>query len=340
VFVVSCTPLAFYQRLQPQKARGTTVSKLDFNSQLSVDLDVDGRQIGSLCVPTGSVANPLAQQAAPLLVLRRGDGPVICLVSGTRSGDVTGSTVLQSLAQELAIANINGTLILCPALTPTMDSQGELDGTNNALLQEFAAQILPSADVIVEFVSGAISTHSAPHAAVWPGDDNETAQLAEAMMIAFGAPDSVRRFDVPVPGSLASISAQLNTPYFQVDIGHFASTDRTSRLMSMSGCRNLLLHTKVLSEGHFDLRSTRMLEISKPCCRVATPVRGLVQWHTELGGAVHLGNPLAEIFDPHRPFAKPIAIDAPMNGVLLSKQASALVTSHHCLALIGDEVPR
>jgi len=316
------------------------MTKLDFTSQLSVNLGVDGRQIGSLSVPTATAANPLAQQAAPLLVLRRGEGPVVCLVSGVRSGDVTGSTVLQSLAQEIDIANVHGTLIICPALSPTMDSQNSANANANPLLEEFAAQILPAADVIVEICSASASTSSAPHAAVWPGVDNETNQLAEELMIAFGAPDSVRRFDAPVEASLAAVAEQLKTPFFQVDLGHYASTDRAARLMGLSGCRNLLLHIKLLKDGYFDLSSTRMLEISKPLCRVATPIRGLVQWHADLGGSVHLGNPMAEIFDPHRPFAKPIAINAPMNGVLLCKQSSALVTSHHCLAVIGDEVPR
>ena len=123
-------------------------------------------------------------------------------------------------------------------------------------------------------------------------------------------------------------------------MGNTLAQPRLSHLQCVSAVRNALLHIGVLNQGHFDLNSTRILEISKPQCRIPAPTSGLVHWHVEIGGAVHLGNPIAEIIDPNRPFAKPIKIDARMNGVLLSKLDAAVCSPHQLLAIVGDEVPR
>ena len=311
-----------------------------FDPELSVDFGVDGLQVGSYSIPLATAEDPLREHQTPLLVMRKSEGPVVCVVSGMQPGDVTGTTVLQALAKTLNMNHIKGTLILCPAFAPTPSlcpmSTDQLDYVRHA----FDDEVLDAADIIIEIGSGAAGIVNTHHASVWPSDDAEKNSIAEDIMIACGAPDSVRRFDPAHPNSLASLAEQNNTPFVRLDLGRYDCTDKISRLMGVSQLRNALLHIGVLSEGHFDLNSTRMLEVSKNQCRVSAPRSGLVHWHVEIGGAVHMGNPIAEIFDPQLPFSDPMVIDAKMNGVLLSKLDSALCNPGQWLAIVGDEVPR
>jgi len=316
------------------------MTRPDFGPQLTVDFDVEGRQVGSFSVPLTSSIDPLLHHRAPIAVLRRGTGPIVCLVSGAQPGDVTGTTVLQSLLRDIDLEHINGTLIIAPSLMPLRTAAKLNDTQIDYVKQAFSNDVLESADIIIEIGSGAANIDNAPHAAVWPAEDHEQNAIAEAVMFACGAPDSVRRFDPPHVDSLAWIASLINTPFIRLDIGRHHSTDKSSRQMGLSRIRNALMHTGVLKDGQFELHSTRILEVAKGDCYVMAPLQGLVHWHADVGGAVYRGNPIVEIFDPDRAFAKPVTIDARMDGVLLTKSAAALCYPDQCLAIIGDEMPR
>ena len=312
----------------------------NFGPQLTVDLTIDGLQMGGYSVPLATPFDPLRTHHTPLCVLRRGEGPIVCFIAGVQVGDVTGTTVLQSLQRLIDVQDINGTLILCPSLVPPVTNMALHADQYEYIKHAFTDDVLAACDVVIEIGSGAPAMMNTPHVSIWPSEDPERCAMVEEIMIACGAPDSVRRYDEPYLTSMAAIAEQTDTPYLRLDLGRYASTDKLSRLTGISALRNALLHLGVLSQAPFDLHSTRMLEVAKTQCRVVAPTSGLVHWHVELGGAVHLGNPIAEIVDPHRPFSEPLVIDARMNGVLLSKLDSAICSPEQLLAIIGDEVPR
>ncbi len=311
----------------------------NYGPQLSVDLTVDGLQMGGYSVPLPSPSDPLRTHHAPLCVLRQGEGPVVCLMAGVQAGDVTGTTVLQTLLRIIDVSHICGTLILCPSMVPAGSTRPLPADQYEYVKHAFTDDVLAACDVVIELGSGAASLTNTPHVSVWPSEDTDRNAKVEDIMMACGAPDSVRRFDEPYPSSMAAIAEQTDTPYLRLDLGRYGSTDKMSRLMGVSILRNALLHLGVLNQGQFDLHSTRLLEVSKTQCRVLAPTRGLVHWHVEVGGAVHLGNPIAEIVDPHRPFATSCVVDARMNGVLLSKLDAAICSPEQLLAIVGDEVP-
>lgn len=332
------------------------MTTLDSGPALNVDRTIDGRQIGDYSVPLATSLAPLRHHQSPLCVLRNGDGPSVCVLSGVHPGDTTGTMVLQTLANQIDLEHVKGTLILCPSLfpaqlsnpqptqmsafIPAMPSESLSTDQIDFIKHSFADDVLSSVDVIIEIGSGARDMENTAHASVWPGEDAERNALAEEIMILSGAPDSVRRFDEPMPGSIAAMAEQFDTPFVRFDFGRYGCTDKLSHLNCVSAVRNALLHTGVLIEGQFVLNSTRMLEVSQHQCRVQAPTSGLVHWSVEIGGAVHRGNPIAEISDPHRPFAQTIKVDARMNGVLLSKLDTAMCSPHQLLAIVGDEVPR
>lgn len=311
------------------------------NPELSIDLDVEGFQVGAFTAICASESQPERIHQTPLCVFKQNEGPVVCLISGVQSGDVTGTTVLEQLAQHIDIKNIQGTLIVCPNFTPACTQTIWSLSERNALKQSFTQNLLSTTDVIIEIGSGSAHTIATPHVSIWPtSDDEQSNQITESLMFAMGAPDSVRRFDIPLAHSLAAYSKASNTTYIRVELGQFHATDKSSRLMGIAQCQNALLHTGVLSDAHFHLNSTRILETGKPEHNIRVPISGLIHWHVELGGNVHRGNPIAYIYDPHNPFTKPFCIDAKMNGVLLTKYSGAYCTPENLLAVVADEVPR
>lgn len=296
--------------------------------------------MGAFTVPFGTEIEPHRVHNSPLCVFKQEEGPVVCLMSGVQHGDITGTTVLQSVVANIDIKNIKGTLIVCPAFLSAQAQNHWSIEDHNAIKEAFIDNVLSAADVIIEISSGSATTLNTPHVCIWPSSDESENELSDAIMFAMGAPDSVRRFDAPAPMSFAEFSAASNTVYLKSELGQFSTTDKASRLMGIAQCQNALLHIGVLSDGHFKLESTRILESGKPVHKIKTPVGGLVHWHVELGGAVHRGNPIAHVYNVHQPFAKPISIDAPINGVLLTKFHGAHCSPDQWLAEVADEVPR
>ncbi len=316
------------------------MTTLDSGPALNVDVATNGRQVGHYTAPLANPLNPMAIHQTPLCVLRTGDGPFVCVLSGTQPGDVTGTTVLQALVAEIGLEQVVGTLVVCPSLLPATSAEPLVSDHYEYLKHSFADDVLSKADVIIEIGSGAPFVETIPHASVWLGEDAERNALAEEIMFASGASDSVRRFDAPLAGSLAAIAEQLDTTFVRFDFGHYNRTDKLSHVRCVSAVRNALLHIGVLKDVRFELNSTRILEVCKHQCRVPAPISGLVHWYVDIGCAVHLGNPIVGIIDPHRPFAEPLTVDARMNGVLLAKLDTAVCTPHQLLAIVGDEVPR
>jgi len=310
------------------------------NPHLSIDLEVEGFQVGSFTVPFGTQSQPLRVHQTPICVFKQNEGPVVCFISGTQQGDVTGTTVLQNLVKSVEIKNVKGTLIVCPAfISAPADTQWNPE-ERQALSQAFIESVIDAADIVIEISSGSQNTLTTPNVSIWPTSDEDTNNIAESLMFAMGAPDSVRRFDSPLPHSLADYAKASNTTYLKAELGQYNSADKSSRLMGMAQCQNALLQTGVLIDGHFNLNSTRILQAGKAEYKIKTPVSGLVHWHVELGGNVHRGNPIAHIYDPYKPFAKPVSIDAQMNGVLLTKFSGGYCTPDNLLAEVADEVPR
>lgn len=308
--------------------------------ELSIDLEVEGFQVGAFSVICATESQPDRVHQIPLCIFKQNTGPVVCLISGVQRGDVSGTTVLQNLVQNIDIKNIQGTLIVCASFTSASTQNRWSRDERNAIKHSFTQNLLDAADVIIDIGSGSGNTMNSPHVSIWPSEDEASNDIAESLMFAMGAPDSVRRFDEPLPHSFADYAKASNTTYLRVELGHFNTTDKSSRLMGIAQCQNALLHTGILSDGHFQLNSTRILETGKAEYKIQTPTSGLIHWHVELGGNVHRGNPIAHIFDPYNPFAEPICIDAKMNGVLLTKFSGAYCTPDNLLAVVADEVPR
>lgn len=296
--------------------------------------------MGAFSVPFGTESEPHRVHNSPVCVFKQQEGPVVCLVSGIQHGDITGTTALQSLVDGIDIKNIKGTLIVCPAFIPAqLQSHWNIED-RNAVKEVFTDCVLSAADVIIEISSGSSTTQNTPHVCIWPSSDESENELSDAIMFAMGAPDCVRRFESPAPMSLAEFSKASNTTYLKCELGQFATTDKASRLMGIAQCQNALLHIGVLTNGHFNLESTRILESGKPEYKIKTPVSGLVHWHVDLGGAVYRGNPIAQVYDVNQPFAEPVIINAPINGILLTKFHGACCSPGQWLAEIADEVPR
>jgi N2-acetyl-L-2,4-diaminobutanoate deacetylase len=311
----------------------------EFGPQLTVDLSVDGVQMGYLKVPLGCSQSPLREHRAPLCVIRNGAGPTVCVLSGTDAGYATGTTVIQKLFAAPQANAINGTLILIPALFTPQSLAAQHSEQLRRINEVLAEQLLQHCDAVIELGSAAQYVEVAANAVIWNTLSSASTEDAEALMAACGAPFSVRRFDPPAANSIAELMQPYNGVFLKLDIGQYNSTDKLPQLLGVSTLRNALLHLSVLNEGPFTLQATRILEVSRQQHFIDAPTQGLLHWFVDLGGTVHRGNPIAAIYSTDDPFRPPTMVDARLNGILLAKLDNALTRPGQLLAIVADEVP-
>jgi len=100
----------------------------------TIDFDLDGRHVGDLRVKWSDNTVPLGYHPVPVVSIRNGNGPVVLLIGGTHGDEFEGPAALMRLVTDLQLDDINGQIIILPALnTPAVTGShrvSPLDGIN------------------------------------------------------------------------------------------------------------------------------------------------------------------------------------------------------------------
>ena len=294
----------------------------------NVELDADGRQHGFVALP--GRAGTLDRPRLPLTVLRRGSGPRFVLIGGA-DGERSGSLALHRLARELEPADVGGTVVIVPEAP--RDALGWLAGELTRTPDEASGPV-----TLLELAGAPPGFGFSPMAALALGSAADVEARAEATMIAFGAPESVRfaagllpgtAVDATIAGRVAHVVA---TPG-----GGVPAADALD--IALVGCRNALAAAGVLA-APLALRSTRTLRVRGAEAFVHAPLDGLLELRVHPGQNVYRGNPLALVVEPTRTGIEPFVVRVPRDGVALGVRGDARVRAGDCLAVIADETAR
>ena len=100
----------------------------------TVDLTASGKQQGHLAVPYSHDLGGWANLLVPITVLANGSGPTVLLTAGNHGDEYPGQVAILKLMRELKAAQIQGRLIMIPALSVPASRAGTrlspLDGMN------------------------------------------------------------------------------------------------------------------------------------------------------------------------------------------------------------------
>jgi len=327
------------------------------DSQLDVDLHVDGKQHGHLSIPCPTEDSALGHLRIPVCVLKNGDGPTVTLIAGVHGDEFEGPLALQRLSRELETADISGCLILVPSVNlPAVEAGSryspldgrDLDscfpGSAYGSVSEHLAfavfeRLIRPADLVLDIRSGGQSLQFAASAAVRFSADKQRQQTAEDSMVAFGAPNSVRLPNSTDPMTLQHSVDAADIHYVQTELGGGGSSSAETLEIARTGCRNLLIQMGVLN-AEIALRASRILEVRGSEHYVHAPVSGLLEPAARLGNEVWHGNALAHIIDPTHTGTAPVLIPVPQNGVLYALRHGGRVNAGDCIAIIADEVAK
>ena len=175
----------------------------------TVDFAANGKHFGRLSIPHSRDESGWGAVHLPIVSIRNGDGPVLVFTGGNHGDEYEGPIALMKLVRALNPGEINGQIIVIPALNfPAVMAgtrvspidgvnmnrafPGRRDGSVSQMIAHFLQHnILPRCDAVCDIHSGGKSMYFAPFAAYHNLPNKLVMKKARAAMLAFGAPISL-----------------------------------------------------------------------------------------------------------------------------------------------------
>jgi N2-acetyl-L-2,4-diaminobutanoate deacetylase len=318
----------------------------------TIDLDKQGVQHGFLRLPHSRDDSAWGSVMIPIAVVRNGDGPTALLTGGNHGDEYEGPIALFDLARTLDITAVSGTVIIVPAMnypafqagtrTSPIDKgnmnrsyPGKPDGTvTQKIADYFTRELLPRADVVLDFHSGGKTLDFVPFAAahILPNKVQE-AKGFEAVT-AFSAPWSMRMLEIDAVGMYDTTVEEMGKVFVTTELGGGGTARAETIKIAKRGAANFLRHSGILA-GNIEHQETRWLDMPSGDCFSFAEDAGLIETMIDLGEIVQQGQLIAQIYPVGRTGAAPAQIKARLTGILAARHFPGLVKPGDCVAVVG-----
>jgi N-alpha-acetyl-L-2,4-diaminobutyrate deacetylase len=289
----------------------------------TVDFDVNGKHFGHLSIPHSRNESGWGAVHLPVVSIRNGDGPVLVFIGGNHGDEYEGPITLMKLVRALDSAEVNGQVIVIPALnfpavmTGTRLSPidgvnmnrafpGQRDGSVSQMIAHFVQhKILPRCDALCDIHSGGKSMYFSPFAAYHNLPNKPVMEKARAATLAFGAPIALELVELDAGGMLDTAVEERDKTFVSTELGGGGTASTHTVAIADAGVRNLLAHFEIL---------------------------------VDLETQVTEGDPVGRIHFPERPEREPVVYCAGTSGTVIGRTHKALMEQGDFLALIARDM--
>ncbi len=327
----------------------------------SIDLDADGKQFGHLGIPHSRNESGWGAVHLPVVSVRNGDGPVLVFTGGSHGDEYEGPIALMKLARSLEADEINGQVIIIPALNfPAVMAgvrlspidgvnmnrafPGRRDGTVSSMIAHFVSmQILERADCLLDIHSGGKTMMFSPFACYHQIADQAVTALTKEAALAFGAPVTLELVELDAEGMIDTAVEDMGKIFVGTELGGGGTTSPETVAIAEVGARNLLAHFGVIDEATVSreargLAPTREMHMPDGDCYIIAEDNGLYEALIDLDTAVLEGQVVGQMHFPEKPERTPVPYRARRAGTLIGRTHKVLMTAGDFLALIAVEM--
>ncbi|MEQ6250220.1 N(2)-acetyl-L-2,4-diaminobutanoate deacetylase DoeB [Sulfitobacter sp. HNIBRBA3233] len=321
----------------------------------TVPLDSAGVHHGFLKLPYSRDDSAWGSIMVPITVIANGDGPTALLTGGNHGDEYEGPIALQELASTLDPAEITGRVIILPMMNQPAFAAGlrcsPLDGANmnrsfpgrpdgsvtQKICHYIATELVPRADIVLDFHSGGRTLDFLPFAAAHVLEDKTQEAACMAAMEAFNAPYSVRMLEIDNVGMFDTEVERQGKTFVTTELGGAGTASARTAAIARKGLRNLLIHAGILS-GTPQRNETIALDMPDERCFSFAETAGLVEYLVDLGAPVTEGQPIARIWPADRTGGAPALCHARRDGLLTARHVPGLIKIGDFVALVAVEV--
>ena len=327
----------------------------------TLNFEQQGKQLGHLAVPYSYNLAGWANLQIPAAVIAGGQGPTVLLMAGNHGDEYPGQVAILKLMRELQVDDVQGRLILIPALNVPASKAGTrlspLDGKNlnrcfpgsaqgtvTEMIAHYLTTVLfPLSDVVIDLHTGGRSMDFYPCAHMHLVEDREQRRQMVAATLAYNTDFAFLYADIAGTGLLPVEAENQGKIVVTTEMGGAEPVTAAVHRLCQSGLRNVLVHLGVLrgkkkTRQDLGLPPTRWVQsLDREDYRFA-PESGIFESMVDLGAEVSANQVVGQIHFLERPDREPAAIIAPSAGVLLAARAPSLVNQGDCVACIAHDV--
>jgi N-alpha-acetyl-L-2,4-diaminobutyrate deacetylase len=318
----------------------------------TVPFDQDGIHHGFLRLPYSRNDSAWGSVMIPITIIANGKGPTALLTGGNHGDEYEGPVALQELAASLQPEQITGRVIILPMMNQPAFSAGlrcsPVDGGNmnrsfpgrpdgtvtQKICHYIANELVPLADIVLDFHSGGKTLDFLPFAAAHILDDKRQEDDCMAAMQAFNAPYSVRMLEIDNVGMFDTEVETQGKVFVTTELGGAGTSTARSVAIAKKGIRNLLIHAKIMS-GNLDISETIQLDMPDENCFVFAEKAGLVEYLVDLGDKVESGQPIARVWASDRTGTQPETLTAKRDGILTARHVPGLIKIGDFVGLVA-----
>jgi N-alpha-acetyl-L-2,4-diaminobutyrate deacetylase len=317
-----------------------------------VDFDKTGRQVGFLNLPHSPNLDAWGVVPIPLCVIKNGKGPTVILEGGNHGDEYEGPITLGHLIRELDPGQIQGRLIIIPAINQPAVAAGQrvspddgknfnrtfpgsATGTVTEQISYYVNSVLfPMADAFIDLHSGGSSLALTPSAIIEPARDLALMKRNIDAVLAFNAPISVviSNFGEPRTSTASSVRAGLTTVATEMAGGGTVTPEALQ--ICKRGVHNVLAHLGVLPDKRPEPAApTRLMEIPGNGHVFATAEGVFEPFHAN-GAAVREGEPAGQIHFLTNPGRTPEVLHYRTDGIVYGRRQPGLVKLGNCCMVV------
>ena len=319
------------------------------------DFDSPGKRSGMIEMEHSDNSLAFSSVSVPVGVINGAPGPTLLLSAGNHGDEYEGQIILHHLMQAFDPEDLNGRLIMLPALNaPAVANRSRvspLDKGNmnrsfpgnpkagpTGVIAGFVDQhLIPIADAILDFHSGGTATQYVDCGFLCIGPDPALNRANLELAKVFGAPYTMV---CPIDGNGGDFdtAAHLqNTRFLACELGGLGKFSMPSFQTGLNATLRVLAHLGIIAEAG-TAPATRFVEIGQSSTHATVSYHGLARMHARLGDEIKNGAHLATLFDIHNFGRIQQELYADRDGVVVICRRNPLVQPGDHLCLIAPEI--
>lgn len=328
-----------------------------------IDFEKDGKQVSYLRIPHSQNRSAWGAVMLPIAVIKNGAGPTLYFNAGSHGGEYEGPITLLKLIRKLNTKDIQGRVIIIPALNlPAVQAGNRLSpidhkdmnrvfpGKPNGTITEVIAHyvyhfILPLSDAVIDLHSGGYSLNLSPFISMHYLEDKIIREETLAALKAFQAPTALIIKEISGGGLLDYEVERMGKIFLFTELSGGGSLSPKALKIAETGVDNLLVHFgvkegKIMTREEQGLSETEYIEVPDPNYYHIAMQEGIFEPFWEIGDQVENGQMLGQIHQVETPEEQPEPILAQRSGKVIGLRVPGQVKAGDSVVLLGQIIER